>query len=154
MNISYQANGTVSVNTKNQVINLGSEVKIGSYTVPGAGEYDVAAIQCEVTALSRGLAYFIHTEDLTVTLLSVINPEVAKLDDAASTNILVVYVRSDDQPEALKPILKILEPSYVFLLGASPEFRLSLGLPDYEGTTLKVTRSGLPLEGTFLVNPA
>ena len=69
---------------------------------------------------------------------------------------VVVDLRSDSTPEQLKPVLKALEPSYVFLAGAGATQELSqaLGLAAFEGSSLKVTRSSLPLEGTFLVGRA
>lgn len=153
MVITYTSSGDVSVKTKTETVNLGSEVTIGSFVVPGPGEYDVANIQCEAKALSDSFACFLRTEDLTVTHLSKIDPTVTKLDDASATNILVVEVRSDDQPEALKPIIKAIEPSYVLVYGAgaTPSFTSGLGLQDTDKGPLKLVRAGLPLEGTYLV---
>lgn len=153
MQVTQQTNGNVQISTKTSPISIGAEVKIGNYSVPGAGEYDVDTIQCEVSNLSNGLVYFIRSEELTVTYLSKLNPEITKLDDASSTNILIVDINSEDKPEQLKPILKALEPSYLLLTGAgaTQEFLEELALPKYGNNVLKITRSGLPLEGTFLV---
>ena len=156
MTISYQANDTVTAVTKNRTVTLGKDVLLEKYVVPGAGEYDVAGIQCEAVQLPTATVYFIRAEDLKLTFMSHVDSEVIKLDDASATNILAVEVRSDDKPSDLKPILKALEPSYVFLIGAgaTPEFNAELGLTAYESSTLKATHAGLPLEGTFLVPTA
>jgi hypothetical protein len=156
MQISYQPDGSLTAAIKGTSVRFGAEVRIGDYSVPGAGEYDVAAIQCEAHALPAGLAYFLHAEDLTITYLSALVSEVTKIDEASSTDILIADLRSDSSPDDFRPILKSLEPSYVFLTGsgATPEFGQSLGLSAYEGASLKVTRSSLPLEGTFLVSRA
>jgi hypothetical protein len=154
MVISYTSSGEVNIKTKTETVQLGSTVRIGSFVVPGPGEYDIADIQCEAKALSQSFASFLRTEDLTITFLSMIEPEVTKLDDASATNVLVVDVRSDDQPEALKPILKSIEPEYVVLTGAgaTPAFAAGLGLPKLEESSLKLTRAGLPMEGTYLLS--
>jgi hypothetical protein len=156
MVISYSSSGDVTVKTKTETVTLGSSVTIGSFVVPGPGEYDIAGIQCEAKALTESVAYFIRTEDLTITHLSLIEAEVGKLEDASATHILVADIRSDDKPDKLKPILKALEPSYVVIMGAgaTKEFANGLGLLDAEGDTLKLTRAGLPLEGTYLLSPA
>lgn len=153
MIISYTSNGDVSVKTKTETVQLGGQVQIGSFVVPGPGEYDIADIQCEAKALTESYASFLRTEDLTVTFLATIESGVTKLDDASSTNVLVVDVRSNDQADSLKPIVKSIEPSYVVLTGAgaTPEFAAALGLPPVEAP-LKLTRAGLPLEGTYLLN--
>jgi len=154
MQISYQSDGSVLASTKNKSVRLGAQVVIDNYVVPGAGEYDVAAIQCEAHAFSDGLAYFVHLEDLTISYLTTLTTELTKLDEASSTDILVVDLRSDNTAEQFKPILKALEPSYVFLTGsgATPELIEKLGLTKQEGDNLKVTKSSLPMEGTFLIS--
>ena len=156
MVISYTSTGDVSVKTKTETILLNGGVTIGSFVVPGPGEYDIAGILCEAQALSESVVYFIRTEDLTITFLGLIEQDVIKLDDAAATHILVVDVRSDNKPESLKPVLKALEPSYVVLTGAgaTAEFSAALNLQPAEGDSLKLTRAGLPLEGTFLFSRA
>lgn len=153
MHISHTSTGTVLLKTKTEQVNLGSEVTIGSYTVPGAGEYDIATIQCESYNLARGTAYIIRAEDLVVTFLSEISAEVGTLDDASNTDILVVDVRSNNTVDELKPIVKALEPAYLFLIGegATPEFASLLNLPLGEAGSLKVSKTGLPLEGTSLI---
>lgn len=156
MVISYTSGGDVSIKTKNETVTLGSQVTIGEFVIPGPGEYDIAGIQCESRALSDSFVTFVHAEDLTVTFLSNIDPGVTKLDDVSSTHVLVVDVRSDDKPESLKPIIKELETSYVILsgAGATPAFAAGLGLPTTEDGQLKITRAGLPLEGTYLITRA
>ena len=153
MNISHNSRDGITISTKNRSIEIGANVMIGDYTVPGAGEYDIAGVQCEAQNLSTGTVYFIRAEDLTLTYLTQTDPEVTKLDDASATHILIMDVRSDEKAQDLKVILKSLEPSYLFLIGSSstPELYEQLGLPRHEGSSLKITHSGLPLEGTFLV---
>ena len=153
MVISYLANGTVSIKTKTETITLAEKVQIGSHTLPGAGEYDIAAIQCEAHHLTEATVYFFHSEDLHLSFLDSLSPEVTQMDDASNTNILIVDVRSDQKVDQLKSIIKSIEPSYLFLsgAGATPEFRDALHLPLHDSSSLKIVRSGLPLEGTFLV---
>jgi hypothetical protein len=156
MVISYTSSGEVSIKTKTETVVLNGGVTIGSFVVPGPGEYDIAGIQCEARALTQSAAYFLRTEDLTITFLGLIEQGVTELDDASATHVLVVDVRSDDKPETLKPIVKALEPSYVLLTGAgaTPTFASALNLPAADGDSLKLTRAGLPLEGTYLLSPA
>lgn len=153
MIISHQSDGSVSVKTKTETISIGNTVSIGNRVIETAGEYDIAAIQCEAEYLDKATVYFFRTEELTLAFLSALDDSITKVDDASNTDILVVDIRSDDTAEKLKQILKSIEPSYLFLVGggATKEFGDSLGLPAHEGNTLKITRSGLPLEGTFLV---
>lgn len=153
MNFSYSSNDEIVINTKGRNIILGNQVKIGEFMVPGAGEYDIASIQCEVDELTRGLVYFIYAEDLVITYLDELNQEITKLDDAAGTVILVLDIRSNDDYSQIKPILKALEPSYLFLRGAgvTEELKKTLNLPLHPTNVLKVQKASLPLEGTFLV---
>src|SRR5437667_82344 len=117
MTISYQADDRVVATSKGLTVTFGKDVAINEYIIPGAGEYDVAGVQCEVYSLGTSLAYFARIEDLVVTFLHDTNHGVSELDDASSTNILIMDIRSDVKPEDVKPILKRLEPSYVFLIG-------------------------------------
>jgi hypothetical protein len=153
MVISYTSGGDVSIKTKTETVTLGNAATIGSFVIPGPGEYDIAGIQCEARPLTDSYASFIRSEDLTVTFLPKVDTAITKLDDASATHILVVDVRSDDTAEALKPIVKSIEPSYVVLTGAgaTSEFATALGFPKAEGDSLKLTRAGLPLEGTYVL---
>jgi hypothetical protein len=156
MVITYLPNDKVSVKTKTETITFGDGVVIGDYSIPGAGEYEVASIQCEASYLEKATAYFVFTEDLNVTFLSDVDQSVTKEDSASKTDILVIDVRSDGGAAQIKNIVKAIEPSYVFLIGSGSHSELveSLGLTPFDGSTLKITRTGLPLEGTFLVSKA
>ncbi|CAN5194938.1 hypothetical protein BH11PAT4_BH11PAT4_6020 [soil metagenome] len=153
MIISYTATGDVQLKTKTEPVILGSSIKIGDYTIPGPGEYDIASIQCEGQAVSGAFVYFLRDEDLIITFITKLDPTAAKVDGIADTAILVLDVRSDDTPETAKSIIKAIEPAYVFLIGAgaTSSFGSQLGIPLAESSTLKVTRAGLPLEGIILV---
>ena len=153
MQIGYTASGDLQLKTKTETVTMGAGLRIGSKVIPGPGEYDVASIQCEGMAIDGTVAYFIRTEDLMITFLTGLDGLVTKLEDISDTAILVADVRSDDTPEAAKKIIKALEPYYVFLIGAgaTPDFIAKLELPQSEDSTLKITRAGLPLEGTTII---
>jgi len=104
----------------------------------------------------EGAAYFIRAEDLMITYFSGPVKEATKEEGASNTAVLVLEVRSDETADDYKPLIKNLEPSYVFVrgAGATPEFNAGLGLTLYESNTLKVTPTSLPLEGTWLVAAA
>lgn len=153
MQIGYVANGDLQIKTKTETVTIGSGIRIGTKEIPGPGEYDIASIQCEGTALDGAVAYFIRTEELVVTYLTGLDGAASKLDDASDTSILVADIRSNDTPEAAKAIIKAMEPFYVFLIGAgaTQEFIAKLDIPQSEESILKVTRAGLPLEGTTII---
>lgn len=153
MIISYTATGDVQLKTKTEPVILGSSIKIGDYTIPGPGEYDIASIQCEGQAVSGAFVYFVRDEDLMITFITKLDTATAKIDGISDTAILVLDIRSDDTVEAAKGIIKAVEPAYVLLIGAgaTPEFTAQLGIPLAESSTLKVTRAGLPLEGTSII---
>lgn len=154
MVISYSPKDEVVVKTKNTNFTLGEGVTIGTFAVPGAGEYDVAGIYCEAKGLAESVLYMLRCEDVTLTYLSKADESVLKEDEASNTAVLVVYLHSDVEALHLKPILKALEPLYLFLIGpgATPALQEGLGLPKYEGNVLKVTATGLPIEGPTLVS--
>ncbi len=156
MQISYTSTGNVQLKTKTVPVTLGGGVTIGDRVVSGPGEYDIANIQCEGKALPLATAYFIRDEDLWITYLTNLDAEVTKLDDASETAILVLDIKSDNTPASAKAIIKALEPAYVFLSGpgATAEFMAELGVPLGEAGSLKITRTGLPLEGTTLIPAA
>ncbi|MEI6477370.1 MAG: hypothetical protein WCO52_00015 [bacterium] len=153
MVISRQGDNGVSIKTKTETVTIGDGVQIGSFKIPGAGEYDVATIQCEAQNLAKATVYFIRSEELTVVFLSEVDTDVTKVDDASNTDILIVDLRSDTDVADLKSVLKVLEPGYLLLTGskADASFLSTLGLPAYESSTLKVSRTSLPMEGTQLV---
>ena len=153
MQITYTAQGYVQLKTKTVPVTLGGQVTIGEKVISGPGEYDIATIQCEGVALPLAIAYFVRDEDLLVTYLTHLDPDVTKLDGASDTAILVLDIASDDTAGSAKSIVKALEPAYVFLTGpgATSAFIEELGVPKGEDSSLKVTRTGLPLEGTTLI---
>lgn len=156
MQIAYTSTGALQLKTKSGNVSIDPQIVIGNFTIPGAGEYDIASIQCEGHALSSSVAYFLRSEELNITVLADIDPSITKLDDAANTDILVVEVKSNDTPEALAPVIKALEPAYVFLLGpgANKNFATTLNLPLAEESALKLgSRNALPVEGTTLFLP-
>ena len=153
MQLVFASDGSVTLKTKQETVSLAETVSIGDYKISGAGEYDVTGIQCEGAVTGPSVSYFIWIEDLQFTYLTALNSEVSKLDKANGTHVLIADIRSEDLPEQLTTILKKLEPTYVALFGAgnTEEFRKALGLPLQEGTTHKMTRASLPLEGTILL---
>jgi hypothetical protein len=153
MLITYTAAGTVQLKTKTVPVVVGNGVAFGEKVISGPGEYDVASIQCEAKALPLAVAYFIRDEDLLITYLTHLDPEVTKLDDISDTAILSLDISSEDTAGSAKSIVKALEPAYLFLMGpgATSSFIEELGVPKGESSSLKITRTGLPLEGTTLI---
>ena len=141
---------------KAATFSLGATVRIGEYELPGAGEYDVSAVHVEAKNLEAGIVYWLRAEDLQVAYLSHTDPTVNKHEEAAATDILVINLSSEDTAASLKPLLKSMEPSFLFLIGAgaTPDLMKSLSLPMQEGGSLKITKVGLPEEGTTLIMPA
>lgn len=156
MVITFSGKNDVTIKGKNETVTVDSTVKIGSFTVPSAGEFDISGVQCESLYLSQGMVHFFAMEDLQITYLTEINQEVTTLDDAPATDILILDIRSDNKPDQLKPILKALEPSYLLLVGAgaTPEFVTELHLPVHPESSLKVTAGSLPDEGTYVMAAA
>jgi len=155
MVLSYTADGSVVAKTKSATLTLGSTLKIENFEIPGAGEYDVSSVHCEGANLDTAKVFWFRTEDLSLGFLTGVDTELTKRDEAANTDILIVDLRSDASADALKTILKKVEPAYLFLTGTRPSAELvtALGLPKYESSTLKVVRGSLPMEGTSLVLP-
>ena len=154
MQLTLTGDNGVALKSKQVTVTLGETVTIGEYKISGAGEYDVAGIQCEGAVTGTTVSYFIWMEDLQFTYVTALSSEISKLDKASTTHVLIADIRSDDRPEQLIQILKKLEPTYVTLFGAgnTDEFRKLLGLPVQQGSTHKLTRSGLPIEGTTLLH--
>lgn len=155
MLISYTAANNIALKSKTTNASVGSKVIIGTYEVPGAGEYDVAGMQCEAKYLDRGLVYFFRTEDLVITYLTIADPSVTKVEDASDTQILIIDLRSDDTAAIVKAIVKSLEPAYLFLLGNGVTEKIieELNLPCEKTGTLKVNGGSLPEEGTTIIQP-
>ena len=154
MQFTHSGTDTIVVKTKTEPITIGATLTIGSFTIPGAGEYDVASIACEGQAMESGaFVYSIRTEDLMITYLTKLDREVTKLDGVSNTNVLVLDLRSDDTADMIKPIVKAVEPQYLVLIGAGATEPLiaELAIPILESTGLKITRTGLPLEGTSIL---
>jgi len=150
MTIQFSPDGSVVLKSKAETITLGKGVAINSYSLPGRGEYDVASVQAEVYQAGNALAYCLRTEELLTVFLDIPDLAVSELDDVSNTNILILDLRSDSSTDVVKTIIKRLEPSYVFAIGISPSVIESLTLPQ-QPAPLKVTRAGLPLEGTTLI---
>ncbi len=150
---SYTAHGSVELKTKNISVVLANGVSVGSQQIAGPGEYDVQGVQCEATAYEGGIGYFVRVEDMVTAYLTKVDATASKLDGITEAAILVLDVRSDDTNESVKALIKAVEPSYVLLAGAgaTKEMAAALGFPLTEGSSLKVTKAGLPLEGTSLI---
>jgi hypothetical protein len=155
MVISFTSTGEVQLKAKNGTVVLGATPRIEAFELTGPGEYDIAGIQCDGHSAGSGVLYTFRTEDLVVSFVTQLDPAVAKLDDASDAHVLVFDLKSDDDPAALKNLVKSLEPSFVVLsgAGATAEAAAALGLPAIEESSLKLTRAGLPLEGTSLLSP-
>lgn len=154
MQITQSTNDTVQLKTKTEPVVLGNDcVRIGQKVLSGPGEYEVAGILCEGQALPLATAYFVRDEDLLIAYLTHLDPQVSDLDDVSETGVLILDIKSDDEPSKAKAIIKALEPAYVFLIGAgaTSEFRAGLGLTSGESGPLKVTGTSLPLENTVLI---
>jgi hypothetical protein len=150
MTITQSSPDRVVIKGKQATVTIGKEVQIGDYTIPGAGEYDVAGIHCEGQYLSEGAAFFLQVEDIVLCYLTQPHADLLKVDNVSDTDILIVDLRSDDTAAALKPIIKAVEPSYVYLLNSTGRTDLitELNLPVETVPILKVTAGTLPAEPT------
>lgn len=155
MQISYAANGSLVVKTKTESIVLGDGVRIGNHAITGPGEYDIATIQCDGKVLAGTFVFLLRSEELLITYATDLNKEISSLDTVSDTAILVLDVRSDADKTVAKSLIKAIEPAYVFLIGAgaTQAFAAELGIPLLSETSFKITRTGLPLEGTSLIIP-
>lgn len=150
MTVTLEANGSVQLKARSEIVSIGAGVVINNVSLPGAGEYDIAGIQADVRPAGNALAYFVYTEELLTIYLDTPALEVTDLSNAENCNVFILDLRSDSSTDTVKVLIKRLEPSYVVLIGATPEVLTEIGLPTQTGT-LKVTRSGLPLEGTTIL---
>lgn len=152
MVISFTPQDDVLIKAKTANILLNSVAKIDTYTVPGAGEYDVKGIQCEAEYLPDGLVYFFRAEDILITYMTSVDQKATKMEDSADTNILVLSLCSDNTADQVKVLVKALEPSFLLLTGPyNPTIITDLNLTTEKTSTLKVTASSLPAEGTTLI---
>lgn len=157
MNITYQANGALTLGLKQVTqVSFGTEITLGNFVIPGAGEYDVNGVPCEVHPLNHSFLATVRLEDLTICYLPELAPEVKLAEEAVSAHILCLMTRSNDQPEMVKNLIKALEPSYVFLMGidATREFAEKISSTIEQASTFKISRSSLPLEGTIICIPS
>jgi hypothetical protein len=152
MLISLLSNDSVQVKTKTSSMAIGNGVTIGTYSIPGAGEYDIAGIQCEAVYADTALCYYMRAEDLQITFVDGPDLSMAKQDEASRTDILIIDLRSDTEVSTVKSLIKSVEPSYIALIGAgvTADFLSGLALP-HQASPLKLTRSSLPIEGSYLL---
>ena len=153
MIINFISRDKIAIKSKNAIITLDGGVAVGSFKISGPGEYDIDGVQVEVQPIKAGLASFIYSEDMVITHITDLQQELTKIKGISDTNILVVDLKSDDTVEKLKPIIKAIEPSYLFLIGAgkTTEFITQLNLTIEKVKTLKVTASSIPESGTSVI---
>lgn len=151
MQLSLTSSGDVLLKEKGVEVTLGTSVRIGSYEVPGAGEFEVETVPCTVEVADEQFAYFLVVDGVHVTYLDPAVAGVSDLSDASSTEVLVVRLRGDESKELLTTLVKKLEPGFLVLTGSSAEeLGSTLGLTPEPGNVLKVSRTSLPEEGTRL----
>lgn len=153
MIINFASRDKLTIKSKNATITLDGKVMVGDFSISGPGEYDVNGTQVEVQSLVAGLASFVYVEDMVITHITNLEQELTKIKGVSDTNILVVDLKSNDTADKLKSIIKSLEPSYIYLLGAgkTAEFIAQLGIITEKCKSLKVTLSSLPESGTTLI---
>ncbi len=151
MQLSFTSAGDVLLKEKEAEVVLGTVVRIGAYEVPGAGEFEVQGVPCTVEVAEGQYAYFFTLDGVHVTYLDPAVAGVSELEDASSTEVLVIRLRGDESRELVGGLIKKLEPGYLVLAGSNAqELGSTLGLTPEAGATLKISRSGLPEEGTRL----
>lgn len=153
MIINFASRDKLNIKSKNSTITLDKKIVIDDFSINGPGEYDVDGIQIEAQPLKAGLASFVYVEDMVITHITSLEQELTKIKGVSDTNILIVDLKSNDTVDKLKPIIKSLEPSYIYLLGAgkTAEFIAQLGIITEKCKSLKVTLSALPESGTTLI---
>lgn len=151
MQLSFTSAGDVLLKEKSTEVTLGTTVRIGTYEVPGAGEFEVDGVPCTVEVADDQFATFLVLDGVHVTYLDPAVAGVSELAEASSTEVLVVRLRGDESKELITTLIKKLEPGYLVLAGSTQEeLGSTLGLTAEPGAVLKVTRSSLPEEGTRL----
>jgi len=150
MNINYQGEGNFKIKAKEGNIILGEKIQINEFTIPGAGEFEVAGISAE----SIDGIFTFQSEDMNLTYLKRKNIlDDKELERVKDTDILFVPISEWLETKTAIEVINQIEPKIVIpmfyknvddvkLLGdASPEI-IDL---------LKISKANLPVEDRRII---
>ena len=143
MQITYHDGGIFKLKTKLTSIITGDDVKIGDYSLPGPGEYEVSEVQAEVI---DNITVF-HTEGLNLVYLdkrkkTLSDKEVERVN---GTDVLFIPVGGGEVFDAKQAVEAIgqIEPKIIIPMHYKDlsEFKKAIGGIQEELEDLKITKS-------------
>lgn len=137
-----------SIKTKDAVIMVDGQMKIGERVLPGPGEYEVSGVFAEVLP---DVAVF-HAEEMNIAYLGHGKKKLEDREQEAleAVDVLLVAADSDakDELKAITDLANEIEPRILVLTGVKDPgvFAKVEGQAPTSLDTLKVTRADLPEE--------
>ncbi len=148
MQISRLGSNQIELKTRQGVVVADSQLRIGTVTIDGPGEYDVAGIAIQGLLGEGQTIYVLGMEDVRLCLV----PEKpqrfnqALIEQMGSIDIAIVPVVGADTLADTVTLINDLEPNLVIPMGDSKaveEFAKHSGVTSEPVTALKVTKSTL-----------
>lgn len=155
MQITSSGSQTVEIRTRDVAIRLAETVQLGTFVIPGPGEYEVGGVMADVGRRTMRL----ETSELVVGYLrpgTMQAPNDHDLEELGAVDLAVVPVggASLTVKDAAVAISQ-LDTNLVLVLPDTPATLATLGKAGVSTTSQagawKVTRSQLPTEGTTVV---
>ncbi len=144
---------TLQFKTKNAVMTVGADLKIGTVVIAGPGEFDVAGISVQSMRGDGQTIYAIQVEDVGVCVFP-LRPQTLSADQIeriGTVDVAVVPVLKDKPVSETMTLINSLEPKLVIVLGNGEATTLK-GLVQSEESVFKLTKAMLPEDDRQIIS--
>ncbi len=152
MQIQYRGKEKFLIKLKDAVIDLGYQVRIDDFLLPGPGEYEKKGISVFSIPDRENTIHIVHAEDMSLCFLGKLTHELTEEEAKQVGDIDILFLPLGDEGTLeLKKSLKVLssiDPKVVIpmLYTDIEEFKKSEGIADGEFELLKIKKAELPEE--------
>ncbi|MCL5410411.1 MAG: MBL fold metallo-hydrolase [Patescibacteria group bacterium] len=150
MQIKYLGREKFDVRSKDARIELGYQIKINGFPLPGPGEYEKSGIFIEGIADNGSTIYLVRADEINMCYLGKISHDLRE-DEAkeiGDVDILFVPLGEDGSLTTKKALdlVSLIDPKIVIpmLYSDLSEFKKSEGITNGETEILKIKKADLP----------
>lgn len=146
MTITASTPGALQIRTKNGLISLGDQVKVGDFALDGPGEYEIGGVEI----FGVGRLYIFEIEEMRLAYLDKLNRPLIDLEQEAASDvdILLLPVGGGDVLDAkgALSIISQLDPRIVIPMYYDDltEFSKEEGVTPEHLDSLKISKINLP----------
>lgn len=149
INLSNLDNSKLEIKNKKGAATISrSLILLNDFKIKGPGEYDIADIACDVTALDGHINALIEFEMILFGVIDAVSSPDTLNEDFTKVSVLILFVDSKDDLTKAASLVGQIEPQLVFYCSSDPQILQSIPTIEKTPSPFKLSRNDLVFEAT------